>query len=75
MRTHFGFDGLELVKPIHDEPVQLTAADVLTNDWVAAANDFDHDAIKEAATSYELTEEFAGLTPPEGVGAEGAYPS
>ena len=30
---------------------ELTAADVLSNDWVAAANDFDHDAVKEAATS------------------------
>jgi NitT/TauT family transport system substrate-binding protein len=53
---------------------ELTAADVLSNDWVAAANDFDHDAVKEEATSYELTEDFANLTPPEGVGAEGAYP-
>ena len=48
---------------------ELTAADVLTNDWVAAANDFDHDAVKEAATSYELTGDFAGLTQPEGAGA------
>jgi NitT/TauT family transport system substrate-binding protein len=47
----------------------LTAADVLSNDWVAAANDFDHDAVKEAATSYELTGDFASLTQPEGAGA------
>jgi NitT/TauT family transport system substrate-binding protein len=48
---------------------ELTAADVLSNDWVAAANDFDHDAVKEAATSYELTGDFASLTQPEGAGA------
>ena len=40
---------------------ELTAADVLSNDWVAAGNDFDHDAVKEAATGYELTEDFASL--------------
>ena len=47
----------------------LKAADVLSNDWVAAANDFDHDAVKEAATSYELTGDFASLKQPEGAGA------
>jgi NitT/TauT family transport system substrate-binding protein len=48
---------------------ELTAADVLTNDWVAAGNDFDHEAVKAAATGYELTEDFASLTQPEGAGA------
>ncbi len=48
---------------------ELTAADVLSNDWVAAANDFDHEAIKTDATAYELSEEFASLTQPEGAGA------
>jgi NitT/TauT family transport system substrate-binding protein len=47
----------------------LSAADVLSNDWVAAANDFDHDAVKEAALAYELTGDFASLTQPEGAGA------
>lgn len=48
---------------------ELTAADVLTNDWVAAANDFDSAAIAEAAKAYELTEDFASLKQPEGAGA------
>lgn len=48
---------------------ELTAPDVLTNDWVAAGNDFDHDAVKAAATGYALTEDFASLTQPEGAGA------
>jgi NitT/TauT family transport system substrate-binding protein len=48
---------------------ELTAADVLSNDWVEASNDFDHDAIKEAATSYELTSDFSSLKQPEGAGA------
>ncbi|HEX2282776.1 MAG TPA: hypothetical protein VHG52_13550, partial [Thermomicrobiales bacterium] len=48
---------------------ELTADDVLTNDWVATANDFDHDAVREAAVAYELTGDFASLTQPEGAGA------
>ncbi|MFN8590693.1 MAG: hypothetical protein U0031_04455 [Thermomicrobiales bacterium] len=48
---------------------ELKAGDVLTNDWVAAANDFDHDAIKTAATGYELTGDFISLKQPEGAGA------
>jgi hypothetical protein len=36
---------------------------------VAAYNDFDHDAVKEEALAYELSEDFASLTPPEGTGA------
>jgi NitT/TauT family transport system substrate-binding protein len=48
---------------------ELKAADVLTNDWVAGGNDFDHDAIKTAATGYELTGDFTSLKQPEGAGA------
>jgi NitT/TauT family transport system substrate-binding protein len=48
---------------------ELTAKDVLSNDWIAAANDFDHDAVKQAATSYALTGDFASLEQPEGAGA------
>jgi NitT/TauT family transport system substrate-binding protein len=48
---------------------ELTAADVLTNDWVAAFNDFDHDAVKADAEAFELSEDFASLTPPESAGA------
>ena len=47
----------------------LKAADVLTNDWIAGINDFDHYAIKEAATSYELSADFASLKQPEGAGS------
>lgn len=47
---------------------ELTAADVLSNDWVPAYNDFDHDAVKADAEGYELTGDFATLSPPEGTG-------
>ncbi len=48
---------------------ELTAANVLSNEWVAAANDFDADAVREEALAYELSEDFASLTQPEGAGA------
>jgi NitT/TauT family transport system substrate-binding protein len=48
---------------------ELTAADVLSNDWVAGGNDFDHEVVQEDAKSYELTGDFASLTQPEGAGA------
>ena len=48
---------------------ELTAADVLSNDWVAAANDFDVEAVKAQAADFELSEDFASLTQPEGAGA------
>jgi NitT/TauT family transport system substrate-binding protein len=48
---------------------ELTAKDVLTNDWVATANDFDAAAIADAAKKYELTGDFASLKQPEGAGA------
>ena len=47
----------------------LTAADVLSNDWVATANDFDHDKVKADATGYALNDDFKSLTMPEGAGA------
>ena len=49
---------------------ELTAADVLTNDWIAGANDFDHDAVRKAAADFELSADFASLKQPEGAGAE-----
>ncbi|MEZ4561534.1 MAG: ABC transporter substrate-binding protein [Thermomicrobiales bacterium] len=48
---------------------ELTAADVLTNDWIAGVNDFDHEAVQAAATGYELSADFASLTQPEGAGS------
>jgi NitT/TauT family transport system substrate-binding protein len=48
---------------------ELKAEDILTNDWVAGGNDFDKDAVREAAKSYELTGDFSSLEQPEGAGA------
>jgi NitT/TauT family transport system substrate-binding protein len=48
---------------------ELTAPDVLSNDWVATANDFDHEAVAAEAAGFTLSEDFASLTQPEGAGA------
>lgn len=47
---------------------------VIKNDFIAGANDFDHDKVKSDATSFQLSEVYAAVPEPEGVGAEGAYP-
>jgi NitT/TauT family transport system substrate-binding protein len=48
---------------------ELTAADVLSNEWIADVNDFDHEAVRAAAADYELSPDFASLTQPEGAGS------
>jgi NitT/TauT family transport system substrate-binding protein len=53
----------------------LTAEDIVKNDYVAAANDFDKAKVKADADAYELTPEFEAVGVPEGAGSDGAYPS
>ena len=53
----------------------LTAEDIVKNEYVAGANDFDKAQVKADADAYELTPEFAALAVPEGAGSDGAYPS
>lgn len=56
-----------------DQLTELINADaILTNDFVAGANDFDHDQVIADATGYELDDEFSGLADPPGTGTEGA---
>lgn len=51
---------------------ELSTDRVLTNDFVAGANDFDREQVIADATGYELNDEFAALTDPPGTGTEGA---
>jgi NitT/TauT family transport system substrate-binding protein len=53
---------------------EFATEEVIKNDFVAAANDFDHEQVKADAQDFELSEEYAAVPEPEGVGAEGAYP-
>jgi NitT/TauT family transport system substrate-binding protein len=47
---------------------EISAEDVCKNDYIAGANDFDVEAVKEAARTYPLDETFAPLDMPEGAG-------
>ncbi len=49
---------------------ELSAADVLSNDYIAGANDFDHDQVVADAEGFELSGDFASLTQPAGAGVE-----
>jgi NitT/TauT family transport system substrate-binding protein len=46
----------------------ISAEDVCKNEYVAGANDFDVEAVKEDARTYELDETFGALEMPEGSG-------
>jgi NitT/TauT family transport system substrate-binding protein len=48
--------------------------DVIKNDFVEGANDFDHDMVQQAAADFELDETFSSVPEPEGAGSDGAYP-
>ena len=53
----------------------LTAEDIVKNDYVDAANEFDRAKVKADADAYELTPEFEAIAVPEGAGSDGAYQS
>lgn len=46
----------------------ISAEEVCRNDYIAGANDFDLEAVKEDARTYALDETFAALDMPEGAG-------
>lgn len=45
------------------------AEDIIKNDYIAGANDFDHDQVKADATGFALSADFAALAEPEGAGS------
>ncbi len=51
---------------------EISADSIVSNKYIEAANDFNHEEVIAAATGYELSEEFAALADPPGTGAEGA---
>jgi hypothetical protein len=46
----------------------ISAEEVCRNDFIAGANDFDLEAVKEDARTYALDETFAAFDMPEGAG-------
>ncbi len=47
----------------------LKAEDIIKNDFVAGANEFDQEKVKDDALAYTLTPEYEALPVPEGAGA------
>jgi len=48
--------------------------DVIKNDFIAGANEFDVEQVKADAAAFELNEVYAAVPEPEGAGSDGAYP-
>jgi NitT/TauT family transport system substrate-binding protein len=51
---------------------EFPTTEVIKNDFIAAANDFDHEQVKADALGFELSEDYAAIPEPEGAGAESA---
>ncbi|MEA2510794.1 MAG: hypothetical protein QOF33_1765 [Thermomicrobiales bacterium] len=66
---------LDTIKEIGQITKEIKPEDVLSNDFVAGANDFDHEKVKADATSFTLSPEFEAVAVPAGAGSDGAYPS
>lgn len=52
----------------------ITAEDIISNDYVAGANEFDKAQVKADAEAYALSEEFAAVEQPAGAGGDDKYP-
>jgi NitT/TauT family transport system substrate-binding protein len=53
---------------------EFATEDVIKNDFIAGANEFDKEQVKADALAFELNEVYAAVPEPEGAGSEGAYP-
>ncbi len=65
---------LDTIKEIGQLTKDIKPEDIIFNDYVAAANDFDHEQVKNDALSFELSPEFEAVPEPAGAGSDGAYP-
>ncbi len=59
------FDTIHELGQVSDH---IAAEDVCKNDYIAGANDFDLEQVKEDARTYELDETFAAIEMPDGAG-------
>lgn len=60
---------LNTIREIGQLTREINAEEIISNDYVAGANDFDMDQVTADAEGFELSEEFAALAMPEGAGA------
>jgi NitT/TauT family transport system substrate-binding protein len=66
---------LTTIKEIGQLTSDIAADDVITNKYVAGANEFDKAKVKADADAFELSADYANLEVPAGAGTDGAYPS
>jgi NitT/TauT family transport system substrate-binding protein len=66
---------LSTVREIGQVKKEYTTADVIKNDFVAGANDFDKEMVKSEADAFELDEIFSAVPEPAGAGSDEAYPT
>jgi NitT/TauT family transport system substrate-binding protein len=60
---------LTTIRDIGQLTRDITAEEIISNDFVAGANDFDMDQVTADASGFELAEEFEAVAVPEGAGA------
>ncbi|CAN5786589.1 ABC transporter substrate-binding protein [soil metagenome] len=65
----------ETIRDIDQLTKEFATGDVIKNDFVEGANDFDHEMVAQAAADFELDELFSSVPEPEGAGSDGAYPT
>ena len=59
---------LDTITAIGQLTKEIPADQIISNKYVAGANDFDHEKVKADAAAFVLSEEFAATTKPEGAG-------
>jgi NitT/TauT family transport system substrate-binding protein len=60
---------LDTIKSIGQLTKEINAEDIVFNDYVAGANEFDKAKVKADADAFVLSEEFAAVPEPEGAGS------
>ena len=60
---------LDTIREIGQLTRDISAEDICKNDYIAGANDFDHEQVRAEAMAYALTPEYEAVPEPEGAGA------
>lgn len=66
---------LDTIKAIGQLTKEIKADEIIFNDYIAGANEFDKAAVKADADAFVLSAEFEAVEVPAGAGSDGAYPS
>ncbi len=64
----------QTIREIGQITKDIRPEDVIFNDFVAAANDFDRERVRQDAMNFQLAPEFEAVPVPEGAGTEEATP-